>query len=182
MAQRPVLLAMLVLMTGGRTAPADPLVGRPAPPWSVEHWFNSEPLELRDLRGKVVLVRWWTGPGCPYCTSTAPALNEFYDEFGEAGLVVIGFYHHKSRVSLDPANVENLARELGFAFPVAIDPKWKSLKTWWLDTGERDFTSVSFLIDRQGVIRYIHPGGQYVKGDEDYATMRSKIERLLQEE
>ena len=50
-----------------------------------------------------------------------------------------------------------------------------------LDTGDRDFTSVSFLIDCHGVIRHIHPGGQYIKGDKDYAEMKSKIEELLAE-
>jgi len=61
------------------------------------------------------------------------------------------------------------------------DPDWRTLKRWWLDTGDRDLTSVSFLIDRQGVIRHIHPGGQYVKGDKAYAGMKVKIEELLRE-
>jgi hypothetical protein len=64
---------------------------------------------------------------------------------------------------------------------VAIDPEWRTLKQWWLHDEDRDWTSVSFLIDRKGVVRHIHRGGQYVKGDGEYAQMRRKIEELLAE-
>jgi len=130
---------------------------------------------------KVVLVRWWTAPGCPYCKATAPALNEFYREYRGRGLEVIGFYHHKSDGPLRVEEVKKYSRQFGFKFPVAIDPEWRTLKQWWLDTGDRDFTSVSFLLDRQGVIRHIHPGGQYVKGEKAYAELKAKIEGLLAE-
>ena len=42
------------------------LLGTKAPAWTVSHWINTEAMELADLRGKVVLVRWWTGPRCPF--------------------------------------------------------------------------------------------------------------------
>jgi hypothetical protein len=71
---------------------------------------------------------------------------------------------------------------LGFRFPVAVDPGWKALKRWWLATGDRKWTSVSFLIDRGGVVRFVHPGGQYAKGDRDYGALKAKVEELLQEE
>ena len=77
--------------------------------------------------------------------------------------------------------VKEYADGFGFKFPVAIDPDWKTLHRWWLDRGSHDFTSVSFLIDRKGVIRHIHPGGEYVKGDKDYALMKKRIEALLAE-
>jgi hypothetical protein len=64
---------------------------------------------------------------------------------------------------------------------VAIETDWKTLHQWWLDGGRRDFTSVSFLIDREGMIRHIHPGGEHVKGDEAYAKMNGAIEKLLGE-
>ena len=154
-------------------------IGTKPPEWQVEHWLNSEPVSLQDLRGKVVLVRWWTAPGCPYCKATAPALNEFYREYRKRGLEVIGFYHHKSDEPLRVEEVKKYARQFGFKFPVAIDPEWRTLKRWWLDTGDRDFTSVSFLLDRKGVIRFVHPGGQYVKGEKAYAELKAKIEELL---
>lgn len=159
----------------------DKLIGTMPHEWNVTNWMNSPALKLGDLRGKVVLVRWWTAPDCPYCRATAPALNEFYEQYHAKGLEVLGFYHHKGREPLDVKSVEKYAANFGFKFPVAIDPEWKTLYQWWLDGGKRNFTSVSFLIDKHGVIRHIHPGGEYVKGDKDYAAMKAKIEELLAE-
>ncbi len=174
-------LLVLILVTFAVVAEDSPLVGTKAQDWDVNNWINSKPLELKDLAGKVVLVRWWTAPECPYCRATAPALNEFYSAYYEKGLEVLGFYHHKSQVPLDTEDVNTYAKEFGFKFPVAIDPKWQTLKKWWLNGDKKKWSSVSFLIDRKGVIRHIHPGGQYVKGDEAYATMKAKIEELLAE-
>lgn len=64
---------------------ADKLIGTTPPEWEVTNWFNGAPVKLADLRGKVVLVRWWTAPECPYCRATAPALNEFYQNTTSAG-------------------------------------------------------------------------------------------------
>lgn len=156
------------------------LIGTAALPWRAEHWINSAPLELTQLRGRVVLVRWWTAPDCPFCSATAPALNTFHERYVARGLTVVGFYHHKESSPLNPADVERYAKTFKFQFPVATDPDWQTLRTWWL-SGRRPFTSVSFLIDRRGVIRHVHPGGQYVKGDAEYAKLESQIERLLGE-
>ena len=168
-------------MSPSRLQAADKLIGTQPPEWQVTNWFNGPPVKLADLRGKVVLVRWWTAPECPYCRATAPALNEFYEKYHGQGLEVIGFYHHKSDEPLKVETVRKYADAFGFKFPVAIDTDWKTLHQWWLDSGRRDFTSVSFLIDRNGVIRQIHPGGEYVKGDKAYAEMKAGIEKLLAE-
>jgi peroxiredoxin len=159
----------------------DELLGTRAVEWKLTGWINSEPLALKDQLGKVVLVRWWTGGGCPFCAATAPALNEFHARFASRGLAVVGVYHHKGRGPLDPGAVRRQARAFGFRFPVAIDPDWQTLRRWWLDGGDRRWTSVSFLIDRKGVIRHIHPGGSYVKGDRAYEALRAKVEELLNE-
>jgi len=121
------------------------------------------------------------GPGCPYCTAPAPALNEFHDRYKDKGLAV-GLYHHKSYTPLDPAAVKRSAEKLGFRFPVAIDPGWRTLRRWWLDGGDRRWTSVSFLIDRRGVVRFVHNGGQYARGDRDYDALKAKVEELLKAE
>lgn len=156
------------------------LLGTRPPDWNASHWFNSHPLKLEDLRGKVVLVRWWTAPHCPFCRASAGALNEFFERYKDQGLVVIGFYHHKAPTPLEPERVKTYSRRLGFQFPIAIDRQWQTLKDWWLNEGSQGWTSVSFLLDRQGVIRYIHPGGQYVQGETDYRILRRKIEELLE--
>jgi peroxiredoxin len=170
-----------LVMASSKALGEDKLIGTRPPEWEVTNWFNGAPMSLEGLRGKVVLVRWWTAPACPYCRATAPALNEFYEKYHQQGLEVLGFYHHKSDEPLRVETVRKYADNFGFKFPIAIDTDWKTLHEWWLDNGQRDFTSVSFLIDRRGVIRHIHPGGEYVKGDRDYAEMKAAIEKLLAE-
>lgn len=154
------------------------LIGTSAAEWHVSDWFNSVPLSLRQLRGKVVLVRWWTGPECPYCAASAPNLDAWYNWYHAKGLEIIGFYHHKSPTPLTREHVQRLVERYPFRFPVAIDPDWRTLKRWWLEGHDRAWTSVSFLIDQQGVIRYIHPGGSY--SEKDVQEIESMIQGLLE--
>lgn len=166
------------------------LVGTRPPAFDDIEWLSHAPMKLSDLRGKVVLIRWWTAPQCPFCSASVPALNDFAREFGGKGLVVIGLYHHKSSRPLDKDFVLQQMQRLGIQFPVGIDGNWKNLNRWWLQTGEREWTSVSFLLDREGVIRYIHPGGSYSaepievfpKAQEDYQTLHSLLRKLLSED
>ena len=157
------------------------IVGKPAPGWKLERWFNSPPLTVESLRGSVVLVRWLMSPGCPFCSATAPSLNGFHEQYAARGLRVIGMYHHKGKEPLDPEDVQGYVKHYGFAFPVAIDADWQTLRRWWLDDHDRGWTSVSFLIDRAGVVRYMHLGGKYAPGDADHAQMQQWIESLLAE-
>lgn len=160
------------------------LIGIEPPEWHAEHWLSSPPLQLAGLRGSVVLVRWWTA-GCPYCSATAPALRTFHQSYADRGLRVIGMYHHKEDTPFEPKVYEETAKKYGFTFPVAFDPEWRTLESWLRDANgnavDTGFTSVTFLIDKKGVIRYVHPGGQYVKGDAAYAELQDTIERLLAE-
>lgn len=176
-----LLTALAFAFSPASSSAADPLIGRPAPEWQLTNWLNSAPLALKDLRGQVILIRWWTAPQCEFCRATAPALNEFHADLAAKGLRIIGIYHHKLPTPLDPQQVAERAAEYGFKFPVAVDSGWRTLRRWWLDGHECGFTSVSFLLDRRGVIRHIHPGGQYVKGDADHAVMLAKIQELLAE-
>ncbi|HXI59226.1 MAG TPA: TlpA disulfide reductase family protein [Polyangia bacterium] len=176
------LLAVPVAAAVGAPATSDgaELIGQPAQPWTASEWIGSPPLELASLRGKVVLVRWFMSTDCPYCTATAPALNQLYREFKDKGLVVIGMYHHKNPEPLDLKKVRGWAGEFGFEFPVAVDRDWRTLRRWWLDgRHKRDFTSVTFLIDQNGTIRRIHPGGTMAPGTKDYDLMRATIASLL---
>lgn len=172
----PAFLTLLAAFAPGAT-----ITGQPALPWNGLQWLSGEPKTLADLRGRVVLVRWWTAPHCPFCKASSIALNDWHEQLQPEGLTVIGLYHHKVYAPLDPEQITGYAEALGFKFSIAIDNDWATLKRWWLDGGDRRFTSVSFLIDRQGIVRHIHPGGDYVAGDEDYATMDAAIRELLAE-
>lgn len=157
------------------------IIGKPAPAWNLAHWFNSPPLTVESLRGSVVLVRWFMSPGCPLCSATAPSLNAFHQQYAARGLRVIGMYHHKGQQPLDPEDVQGYVDHYGFEFPVAIDADWQTLRRWWLDGHERGYTSVSFLVDRAGIVRHVHLGGEYAPGSADHAQMQRWIESLLAE-
>lgn len=188
-----VLLLILCSCTSqqimAQPAPWKQLIGTKAPEWSLDRWVNSKPLSVQELKGKVVLVRWWLET-CPYCRATAPSLNEFYEKYAKKGLVIIGMYHPKPygrRVSHEEVTRYSEAKD--FKFPIAIDEEWATLKRYWFDQGGEAFTSVSFIIDREGLIRYIHPGGSYnaeglpyndPQWRHDYHDVKAMLELLLE--
>jgi thiol-disulfide isomerase/thioredoxin len=178
-------VATATLLLGGPPALAASdgadLLGKPVPAWEVSDWINSPPLTLAGLRGKVVLVRWFMSTDCPYCSATAPALNQLDQDERAKGLVVIGMYHHKHPEPLNVDQVRGWTKDFGFKFPVAVDRDWRTLQRWWLAGNRRDFTSVTFLLDKKGIVRRIHPGGTMALGTADYAAMKTTIERLLAE-
>lgn len=165
------------------------IIDTQAPEWSLDRWVNSQPLSLQKLKGKVVLLRWWLET-CPYCRATAPSLNEFHEKYAEKDLVIIGMYHPKPfgrKVSFE--EVKRYTEIKGFKFPIAIDEDWATLERYWFDQGGEAFTSVSFIIDREGVIRYVHPGGSYnakglpyheVQWQRDYHEVKAVLEELLE--
>jgi len=180
------------LRTMDRSAGSD-RIGVEAPSFQFDAWLNSTPLSLDELRGKVVLVRWWTDT-CPFCASSAPALRALHDEYSAKGLTIIGVFHPKGGRDnpLDVARVRRAVESRQFQFPVAVDWEWRTrtLKQWWLTGPERPATSVTFLLDKAGLIQFVHPGMEYHDADgseghemcnDDMANIRAAIERLLAE-
>jgi len=169
-------------MTGQERDGVAKLVGTTPPEWQTERWLNSPPKTLASLRGSVVLVRWWTAE-CPYCSTSAPALRTFHQKFGPRGLQVIGMYHHKGDGPFEPTVYEETAKKYGFVFPVAFDPDWRTLHSWMRDRGGNEvstgWTSVTFVLDKQGVVRHVHPGGEYSAGEASYEELERAIEKLL---
>jgi glutathione peroxidase-family protein len=136
------------------------LLGKPAPPWSFTRWVGAG-MKLDQLRGKVVLLRWWN-VGCHYCEATLPEIESLRTRYGKDGLVVIGVFHPKPPHPVRDAEVKSAAEERGFHGPIAIDEAWETLSRYWLaGHTERNWTSVSFLIDRDGTICWVHGGGEY---------------------
>ena len=183
-----ILLILLTINQGLLAKEGDELIGKPAPKWGTLEWMNSQPLQLSALGDRVVLIRWWTET-CPFCSRSAPALNEFHDTFKDKGLVVIGMYHPKPPGPRRQKTLEKTVKRLGFEFPIALDMDWRTLRRYWLTKGKHRWTSVSFLIDKRGKIRYIHPGGEYYKGEDetrteaerDYHELKAMIEKLIAE-
>jgi peroxiredoxin len=159
----------------------DALIGTTPGEWTTEQWRNSEPLTLESLRGRVVLVRWFMSTECPYCTATAPALRAIHEEYAARGVVVVGLYHHRGPTPFDVDRYDAYVRRYGFTFPVAVDVNWTTLERWWLRGHRRDFTSVTFVLDRRGRVRAIHPGGSFAKGTPSHAALRGALDTLVAE-
>ena len=177
-----ILIALLITIFAFEVSfasNAEQLIGTPAPEWNNQQWINSPPLRISDLKGKVILVRFFMDSSCPFCRASAPYLNEFYSAFKNKGLIVVGMFTPKpSPMNVPFEDVQKYVKEYGFEFPVALDNDWATLNKFWLDrVPDADFTSVSFLIDKKGIIRYIHKGGQY--DSDDLKKIREKIEELL---
>ncbi len=162
------------------------LIGQPARAWTFDRWVDSPPLTLAGLRGKVVLVRWFN-TNCRFCGNTLPGLEALRTRYAAQGLVVVGVFHPKPVRKVSDAFVRRTARKLGFNGPIAVDEEWTTLNRWWLaNHPDRNWTSVSFLIDRDGIVRWAQGGGEYhpssdprhARCDASYAELERTIRRL----
>jgi peroxiredoxin len=159
-------------------------IGRVAPSWLIQDWVNSPPLDLGQLQGKVVLVRFFSDNPL-----SAAALNDFYRTYRQQGFEIVGIYTPQPMpTATDVDYVKRLATSLGFKFPIGIDSRWETVNHYWLTEADADMGSASFLIDRKGVIRLIQGRGIYEKDSRnrnarrEYEGLKRQIEALLQEE
>lgn len=164
-------------------------IGDPAPELYTIDWLNTTPLKLDKIEHKFILIRWWTDQ-CQFCENSADALNEWHEMYADSGLLVIGMYHPKPEPKdCDPEEIRFYVQEKAFHFPIGIDEYWKNLKQYWWHGSPKKFTSVSFLIDPQKKIRYIHSGGEYHKQNaeghekcvQDYYQLERQIQLALRE-
>ena len=167
-------------------SPAE-LMDKPARAWSFTRWVDTKPMTQQELKGKVVLLRWFN-TGCKYCGNTLPGLETLRTRYERQGLVVIGVFHPKPIGKVDDAFARRTARKLGFKGPIAVDEEWTTLNRWWLaNHSERNWTSVSFLVDQDGIVRWAQGGGEYhlsddpshAKCDLSYRELERTIQRLL---
>jgi len=132
-------------------------------------WLNSVPLSRKSLRGKTVLVNFWTYT-CINSIRPLPYLRNWAAKYNDAGFVVIGVHTPEFSFEHEPMNVETAVRKLNVTFPVAIDSKnriWESFnnQAW----------PAQYLVDAKGRIRYHH------FGEGDYGEMERVIQELLKE-
>lgn len=183
-----ILILIPIVSSGLEYKPKDGLdiIGTKAPAFSGLMWLNSKPLTIDGLRGKVVLIRFWL-VGCPYCTNSAASLVEFQKKYADKGLVIIGVHHPKSEETKNNDLVKKQAEVFGFNFPIAQDLQWKTINSYWLGKKKRTFTSSSILVDKNGIIQFVHDGGEYYRSDYDleanaaFVAMEENIVRLLEE-
>ncbi len=132
-------------------------------------WINSPPLTPKGLRGKVVLIDFWTY-SCINCLRALPYVRAWADKYRDHGLVVIGVHAPEFAFERDPENVRRAVRDLGVTYPVALDA---NLAIW------RAFNNVywpaHYFIDAQGRIRAHH------FGEGEYDASERTIQKLLME-
>ena len=123
-------------------------------------WLNSPPLSSKALRGKVVLVNFWTY-SCINSLRELPYMKAWAEKYKDAGLVVIGVHAPEFGFEKDAANVKNAVSELNIAYPIPID----SNHSIW-DAFRNEYWPANYVIDAKGRIRYHHFGeGEYDKSE-----------------
>jgi thiol-disulfide isomerase/thioredoxin len=132
-------------------------------------WINSEPLTVAALRGKVVLVDFWTYT-CINCIRTMPFLKQWYSRYQDDGLVILGVHAPEFDFEKDLSNVVNATLDYSITWPVAMDNDFET----WRNFSNR-FWPAKYLIDKDGVVRYTH------FGEGKYAETEKKIQELLAE-
>jgi hypothetical protein len=124
------------------------------------------------------LYRWWTD-SCAYCEASLPAIETLRLRFEPRGLRVVAVYHPKPPRDVAPATIRDAAERFGYHGLIAVDRDWSELTRFYLSTGDRPATSASFLVDREGIIRFVHPGPEIHTSDAAYADLERAIERVL---
>ena len=143
----------------------------PAPELSgITAWINSEPITLASLRGKVVLVHFWTF-GCINCIHVQPYVKAWYDEYADDGLVVVGVHTPELSFEREIGNVRAAVAKADVRFPVALDPDFA---TW--HAYQNRYWPAFYFIDKTGRIRHTH------FGEGDYDGSERVIRALLAEE
>lgn len=155
---------------------------RPAPPWRSPEfthadpadWINSRPLKLADLRGKVVLVEFWTF-GCWNCNRSVPWVKDVEARFGDEGLVVIGVHTPEFKYEKDRAAVVKAVAKLELEHPVMVDNDF----SYWKAMNNR-YWPTFYLLDKSGRVRH-HLIGEVHTGDDDAGWLEGRIQSLLSE-
>ncbi|HVT33210.1 MAG TPA: cytochrome c biogenesis protein DipZ [Rhodanobacteraceae bacterium] len=132
-------------------------------------WLNSPPLSRETLRGKVVVVDFWTY-SCVNCLRTLPYVRAWYDKYKDQGLVVIGVHAPEFAFEKDAGNVRRAVKDLGVDYPVALDNDYAI----WRAFGNQ-YWPAHYFIDAEGRIRHHH------FGEGDYAGSEAVIQQLLAE-
>ena len=140
-----------------------------APELRNETWFNSAPLMLTELRGKVVMVEFWTF-GCINCQHVIPATQAWYARYKDQGFEIIGVHTPEFAYEMDLNNVEAAIARLGVTWPVAIDND----KTTWRAYANH-YWPAAYLLDKAGTIRLLKIGEGH------YEYTESVIQALLAE-
>jgi thiol-disulfide isomerase/thioredoxin len=142
-----ILLAGLVSLES-----ADAMVGKLAPDIANDVWLNGAPVSMAELKGKVVMVEFWTF-GCYNCRNVEPYVKQWHQKYVDKGFVIIGVHSPEFSYEHDYAKVKQYVQEHDIRFPIPIDNDFST----WNRYGNRYWPAM-YLIDKQGVIRHVRVG------------------------
>lgn len=140
-----------------------------APELAAGDWINSEPLKLKELRGRVVLIEFWTF-GCYNCRNTLPFIKGWDERYRAQGFAIIGVHSPEFD---EERKIETLRREvasLGIKYPVVSDNDYQTWNAYNVEAWP-----TTFLLDKQGRIRWMHVG------EGGYDEAERLIQKLLAE-
>jgi thiol-disulfide isomerase/thioredoxin len=169
----------LVALTLAMAAPLFPAAGAPgsasrparfgaAPEFAgIETWLNSEPLSMAALRGRVVMVDFWTY-GCINCVHVLPHVVQWHEKYKDRGLSVIGVHTPEFAYERDTSNVRKAIQRHGIRYPVAQDNKFA---TW--NAYHNRYWPTAYLVDRSGELVFSHAG------EGSYDEIERTIQQLL---
>ena len=122
----------------------------------IANWFNSPPLDIASLRGKVVLVDFWTY-GCVNCVNTLPHVTALHNKYKDRCLVVVGVHTPEFPFERSAGNVKAALTRHGITYPVAQDNDSKTWNAW-----RNQYWPAQYIVDQNGKIVFQHAGeGQY---------------------
>lgn len=152
-----------------RATPADnPSAQTLAPEFTgIDTWLNTAPLTLRQLRGKVVLIDFWTYT-CINCIHTLPYVERWHEKYKDQGLVVIGVHTPEYPFERSTDNVRAAIRHFNLRYPVAQDNDYATWRAY-----QNRYWPAFYLLDQTGHIVYSH------FGEGEYAETEAQIQRLL---
>jgi thiol-disulfide isomerase/thioredoxin len=135
----------------------------------IDKWLNSDPLTMQQLRGKVVLVDFWTYT-CINCIHVLPYVKTWNQKYKDQGLVVVGVHTPEYPFERDTDNVRKAIKRFDITFPVAQDNRYA---TW--NAYANQYWPAFYLVDKKGHVAYTH------FGEGDYEQTEAKIKALLAE-
>ena len=158
--------SLLIAATMGATVPSLPDIGQFPGLDGATGWINTSPLTASALKGKVVLVDFWTFE-CGNCLNALPHIQALEAKYRDKGLVVIGVHSPELDVEKPAANVQAAVKRLGVVYPVALDADYKIWKAF-----DNQYWPAVYIVDANGRIRYAHAGeGDYDGQDRAVAAL-----------